>query len=202
MESVVLKGIRHGVKIVILPGQGFDEVFKEFTLKIEKSLDLLKVKSQPTIIIEAANLEYDQKVKIQQMLLDLLENKVLISFSEPSVKEVKSAPLYHTGTLRAGQNIFAEGHLIVLGDVNPGAEVTAVGNVVVLGILKGLVHAGATGNREATVVALGMRPTQIRIADIITRAPDGPQLSTNEAEIAYIKNDRIYIDAVIKNTKL
>ena len=60
----------------------------------------------------------------------------------------------------------------MLGDVNP-REIVASGNVIVLGTLRGMVHAGSQGDREAFIYALNLRPTQIRIAEAIARMPEG-----------------------------
>ncbi|MBN1317214.1 MAG: septum site-determining protein MinC, partial [Anaerolineales bacterium] len=62
------------------------------------------------------------------------------------------------GAVRSGQVISTEGHVTVIGDVNPGAEIIAGGEVVVWGRLRGLVHAGAYGDRNALVCALDLAP--------------------------------------------
>lgn len=74
-------------------------------------------------------------------------------------------------TVRSGRSVWHEGHVIVLGDVNPGAEIIATGNVVVWGRLRGLVHAGSAGDAAAIICALELNPTQLRIADRIAVAP-------------------------------
>ncbi len=74
-------------------------------------------------------------------------------------------------TLRSGQRLQHSGHVIVLGDVNPGAEIIAGGHILVWGRLRGTVHAGASGNEDATVCALDMMPTQLRIAGHIAVSP-------------------------------
>ena len=74
-------------------------------------------------------------------------------------------------TLRSGQSIDYEGSVVVIGDVNPGAEVVADGDVIVWGKLRGLVHAGANGNEKATISALDLSPTQLRIATKIAVTP-------------------------------
>ncbi|TMC53708.1 MAG: hypothetical protein E6J26_08725, partial [Chloroflexi bacterium] len=66
-------------------------------------------------------------------------------------------------TLRGGSAVHHEGHVIIVGDVNPGAEVIAAGDVIVWGKLRGLVHAGAMGDNGAIVCALLFEPTQLRI---------------------------------------
>ncbi len=84
-------------------------------------------------------------------------------------------------TLRSGQIVRHHGTIIVLGDVNPGAEVIAGGSILIWGRLRGRVHAGALGDREAFVGALEFSPALLRIADVITRPPEdygrGPELA-------------------------
>lgn len=85
--------------------------------------------------------------------------------------EGDEAVLLHR-TLRSGHSIRHPGHVVVIGDVNPGAEVVAGGNVVVWGRVRGVVHAGATGNTKAVVCALDLAPTQLRIAAQISISPE------------------------------
>jgi len=98
-------------------------------------------------------------------------------------------------TVRSGQQIQYDGNIVVLGDVNPGSELIASGNIVVMGALRGVVHAGATGNEEASVAAFRLLPTQLRIANHITRAPDGDYLPPQQPEIARIKDGVVVIEA-------
>jgi septum site-determining protein MinC len=72
-------------------------------------------------------------------------------------------------TVRSGQVIKHAGTIVILGDVNPGAELIAEGNVIVWGKLRGVVHAGASGDANATVGALSLAPTQLRIGTLIAR---------------------------------
>jgi len=74
-------------------------------------------------------------------------------------------------TLRSGRSIYHEGHVVVIGDVNPGAEIIAAGDVLVWGRVRGLVHAGALGDETAVIWALALAPTQLRIADQIAIPP-------------------------------
>ena len=73
-------------------------------------------------------------------------------------------------TLRSGTRIEFAGHVVILGDVNPGAEIIAEGNVMVWGRLRGMVHAGAKGNRKSVICALDLSPTQLRIAEEVSAA--------------------------------
>jgi septum site-determining protein MinC len=97
--------------------------------------------------------------------------------------------------VRSGQNITFDGHVLVFGDVNPGAEIIASGFIMVMGSLRGIAHAGATGNEKAWVMAYRLQPTQLRIANCITRAPaEEPQ----GPEIAKI-HEGVIVCEIIKN---
>src|SRR5215212_6482908 len=90
-------------------------------------------------------------------------------------------------TLRSGTRIEFSGHVVIFGDVNPGAEIISEGNVIVWGRLRGMVHAGAKGNKAAVICALDLSPTQLRIADEVS-AILNPRESPRP-EIARINKD-------------
>jgi len=98
-------------------------------------------------------------------------------------------------TLRSGQSIRYNGNVVVLGDVNPGAEVAATGNVIVMGALRGVVHAGAGGDENSVVMAFRLQPTQLRIANHITRPPDNETVDTDHPEMARIRGGVVTIEA-------
>ena len=95
--------------------------------------------------------------------------------------------LFLNRTLRSGTRIEFAGHVVILGDVNPGAEIIAEGNVIIWGRLRGMVHAGVKGNRNAVICALDLSPTQLRIADEVS-AVLKPQ-ENPKPEIARINKD-------------
>ena len=98
----------------------------------------------------------------------------------------------HQGTLRAGDHLEVLGSLLVLGDVNPGARVSAGGDVRVWGRLRGTAHAGCQGDRSARIVALQLRPLQLRIADAVARGPED-QPPAGLAEQAVLENGVIQL---------
>jgi septum site-determining protein MinC len=97
-------------------------------------------------------------------------------------------------TLRSGQRIRYNGNVVVLGDVNPGAEVVASGDIVIMGTLRGVAHAGATGNAEAIVAAFRLQPTQLRIGGVIGRAPDGGESRPDAPEVARVRGGVMLIE--------
>lgn len=98
-------------------------------------------------------------------------------------------------TLRSGQKVEYDGDVVILGDVNPDAYIIASGSVVVMGALRGVVHAGANGDETAVIMALKLRPQQIRIGHYIARAPDNIE-EVNHPEIAFIEGDSIIIEKI------
>lgn len=98
-------------------------------------------------------------------------------------------------TLRSGQKFYFDGNVVVLGDVNPGAEVVATGNVIIMGQMRGVVHAGAEGDESAMVMAFRLLPTQLRIANHITRPPDDDVADIALPEVARIKNNVVTIES-------
>jgi len=99
-------------------------------------------------------------------------------------------------TLRSGQSVEHLHNLVIMGDVNPGAEIKAGGDIVVFGKLMGLVHAGALGDKSASITALELVPTQIRIAGVISRSPDDEGRAEIRPERAFIKDGRIVVEEI------
>ena len=113
---------------------------------------------------------------------------------EPTCYEAKEGDsVLISRSVRSGQCLHIVGNAIIMGDVNAGAQVMATGNIVIMGKLKGLVHAGTYGDREAYIVAWQMDPIQIRIADVLSRSEDNSKLDIQYPEIAKIENGQIII---------
>jgi len=111
----------------------------------------------------------------------------------------KNNALYLPQTIRSGQRIVHDGHLIIGGDVNAGAEVIAIGDIVVAGTLRGLAHAGSGGDENARIFAGCMRPHQLRIAAEIARSPEESKAAANaprRPEVARIENGAIQVFSV------
>ncbi|MFM7733359.1 MAG: septum site-determining protein MinC [Cyanobium sp.] len=99
----------------------------------------------------------------------------------------------HRGTLRSGDHLQSEGSVLLLGDLNPGARISAAGHVLVWGRLRGVAHAGCRGERSARIVALQLRPLQLRIADAVARGPEEAP-PPGQAEQAHLVGGEIRID--------
>src|SRR5690606_6382351 len=100
-------------------------------------------------------------------------------------------------TPRSGQRVEYDGSVVILGDVNPGAAVVSTGHVVVMGALRGVVRAGAVGDVPARVTSLRLQPTQLRIAQYLSRPPDGHQPHPTGPEMALVVDERIQIEQYV-----
>jgi len=109
---------------------------------------------------------------------------------------VQAGVMYLRQTLRSGQTVSHQGHLVIIGDVNPGAEVVAEGDITVWGALRGIARAGVNGNNEAEIRALRLQPIQIRIGEAFARSPDRNRLHYdvhNGPETARIVDGKIKV---------
>lgn len=96
-------------------------------------------------------------------------------------------------TIRSGQELAVEGHLVLLGNVHRGAAVRAGGSIFILGTLRGVAHAGYPEDEGAVVLAWRMQPSQIRIAGAVARAP-GKAEERPYPEVARLHGGRIVIE--------
>jgi septum site-determining protein MinC len=115
---------------------------------------------------------------------------------DPSTRERPAIPggaLLVKQTIRSGQRMEHEGDVVVKGDLNPGGEIVATGDIIVLGALRGIAHAGARGNRQAEIVAFTLAPVQLRIAHIISRAPE-ERAGRQGPVVAAIKGEKIVVE--------
>ncbi|WP_318528386.1 septum site-determining protein MinC [Plectonema radiosum] len=115
-----------------------------------------------------------------------------LNLGSTTVVQPLADALYLQMTVRSGQLIRHPGSVIILGDLNPGGIVVADGDILVWGRLRGIAHAGASGNRECLIMAVQMEPTQLRIADALARAPEKSPMQFFP-EVAHITAEGIRI---------
>ena len=117
-------------------------------------------------------------------------------------QRIRDRALVVRGTIRSGETVQHLGDLVVLGDVNPGSEVLADGDIVVMGSLKGLPHAGASGDNKAAVIALEIACPRLRIGGAEANAPAFDSAGARKRKqgnpasqptIAYIRQGKIHV---------
>jgi septum site-determining protein MinC len=100
-----------------------------------------------------------------------LPQETMQSTEQPSFVTAK-----HLINMRSGQlEKCMYGDVLVNAGVNSGAELYAGGNIMVLGSVRGRVHAGAMGNRQARIIAKNFNPELVSIAGVFLLSDDVPK---------------------------
>lgn len=173
-----------------------DTVFKEIKAKKlsenDKNIIALFLKEHHNIELPQYN---QQKVRPRDKgdrKKEASKKEIFDSFEGKGSQQTK----FVFETLRSGTLVDFDGHVVVIGDVNPGARVQATGNVIILGNLRGTVHAGANGNKETFVFAERLLPIQLRISNSIAILSEKDK-AVEEPLIASIKEDNIVIESCL-----
>lgn len=212
-SSVVIKGNKYGIVVVMDKNATMDEIKSELVKKISDSAKFFN-NASIAISFDGRELSAEEERQLIELISDnstmnivcVMDNNKEVEEKfknaveqKEQVKAAASEGEFYRGTLRSGQVVESNSSIVILGDVNPGAKVISGGNVVVLGSLKGNVYAGANGIPGAFVVALEMNPVQVRIGDIIARCGDKQKrFSKPETKIAYVDGENIYIEPLNK----
>jgi septum site-determining protein MinC len=209
---IQIKANREGFTLVPDPAASFDAVVAYLEQRLSESRDFfrhadmtLDLRERPLCTDEISRLHglLVTKGRVRLVEVKLAEDLNLL-LDRPSLRQTppprletppaaRDSALVIKNTCRSGTRIVSHSDCVVLGDVNPGAEVIAVGDIIIFGNLRGIAHAGATGDRSARIWALSIEPNQIRIADIVAVPPQGGKPTPRRFEIAEIQDNVIEV---------
>lgn len=230
-QAVIVKGNIHkgtkGITVLLDSETPFPELLNCIAEKFQELSDFLK-QSHLAVSLEGRTLTPAQQQAILDTITENSQIGILYLLEEDEQKEQlysqkleaalqkqqKPEPaenMFYKGTLRSGQIVESESSIVIIGDVNPGGKVVSGGNIIVLGALKGVAYAGISGNRQAFVVAMEMKPMQIRIDNIVAKCSDAivnqrrvkrkKRTNTDETpKIALLRDESIYIENLDKDT--
>ena len=97
--------------------------------------------------------------------------------------------------IRSGQQVYAEGDLIVLSSVSPGAEVLADGRIHVYGALRGRALAGVKGDSNARIFCRSMEAELVSIAGNFILSDTLQNVLWKEAAQVLLNNENIEVEA-------
>ncbi|MFE8696875.1 septum site-determining protein MinC [Cytobacillus sp. FJAT-53684] len=202
-QNVTIKGTKDGLTLHLDDSCSYEDLKKELDHKLSESSRsredrLISVHVQVGNRYLTDEQEEELKDLVRQkknLVVDSISSNVITKEEAEKIKK-ENEIISVAKIIRSGQVLQVPGDLLLVGDVNPGGTVIAGGNIFIMGALKGIAHAGFYGDKEAIVTASTMKPSQIRISDCITRAPDQYQDDEKrEMECAYINDsDQITID--------
>ncbi len=211
-----IKGIKEGI-LITFGEQNWQDAKLDVLQKIETNQDFFRgariiVDAGNTVIDTDGIVDLQEKLNSKQVQLHGILSKSLITQGvakslglitkldkpkkniDAQLKPVDTvlegeSSIFINRTLRSGYKVGYQGHVVVVGDVNPGAEIIASGSIIIWGRLRGTVHAGSEGDQSAYVCALDLSPTQLRIASQIVTTPHDQK--SHKPEMAIIQRGQI-----------
>jgi len=215
VPSVQIKGIREGLLITFGEGS-WEDVQHALLEQLDQQADFMRgarlaidVGNRPIKAADLGRLRSEIQDRELTLWAVLSESPTTVQTAQtlglatritkptPDLTVAKVETNLHGGeqavllrrTLRSGFSIEHDGHVIIIGDINPGAEVKAGGDIIVWGRARGMLHAGSGGNAEAVVCALDLSPTQLWIAGKIAGIPQ--RRGKTQPEMARLQNDQV-----------
>lgn len=210
-DIVTIKGLKYGLQLTFDKGASFDDVQANLLNKLESGNGFFI--RGTTVFVPKGYFAEEQNEALRKMFHRhgmLFSTELKRQNMAPPSRDTTKAPaqkpkavdeaqkmMIINHTIRGGQEVKVNSSVLICGNVNPGAQVIAGGSIDIRGTCRGFVHAGAFGDKTACVVADRLMPAQIRIADLIARAPDEPEQVT-QAERAMIRGNQIIFEPVAR----
>ncbi len=214
-SSVTVRGNKYGICVKLSSTASYEKIKEDIALQF-KDTDNFFGDEKLAISFEGQSLTMEQQEELVGIIQQNCGLHIVCIMEENAEQESRfqkgindtlmefdsSTGQFYKGNLRSGQVLEFEKSVIIIGDVNAGASVVSKGNIVILGSLRGSAFAGSCGKRTSFIVALNMKPLQIRIADVITTASE---LSSNKNSkqkqpmIAFLEDENIYIEPLNKS---
>jgi septum site-determining protein MinC len=199
---VTIKGVKEGLIFLLDDTCKFDSLMNDLRNKLTKTHQ--NILSGPEIQVQVRLgkriIAENQKQSIIEiiakrgnLIIRSIESDVSIIQENDPTKQLKMMRTI----IRSGQSIHHDGDILILGDVNPGGTITSTHNIYILGSLRGMAHAGINGNEEAIIASSHMKPTQLRIAGVISRPPDEWGIEEAFMEFAYLSEGQMKIDKIV-----
>lgn len=209
-QLVMIKGTKEGLVLQIDDSCSFDQAIDELSLKLKEGEPHQDNTNVHVIVQLGYRYLKDDQEKVMRHLLEEqykfsiqdFQSKVM-SKHDVQVWQEENEVKAISRTVRSGQTLSVKGDLLLIGTVNPGGVVKATGNIYIMGDLYGIAHAGSDGDERAIIVATFMKPSQLRIAHYISRAPDYETDGVYQ-ECGYVdaEQEQIVIDVLRKIPKL
>lgn len=197
-QYVTFKGSRHGLQLVLDDSVDFTVILDNLKAKLESAVvfftegTIVEVSAKVRVLTAVQQEDLTKVLALYGLVFrETTQHREIAEKDEVETQELKT--LVVSKTIRSGQEVVHNGSVVIIGDVNPGAEVIAGGDIIIKGTCRGVVHAGAYGNSNATITANRLLASQIRIAGLIARAPDHLDQPAGK-EIASIKDGNVMIE--------
>lgn len=178
-DAVLIKSNHYGITIRFHPDMDFDVLLQEVAGKFKATAHFFN-HAEMAVAYEGRTFTKEEEQRMTETIQDAAKIRILCLMEQDKEKEQvcrqlidkslhklhANDGLFYKGTLRKREKLEAESSIVIIGDVEEHATVISDGNVVVAGGIYGMVTAGASGNLDAQIAALSMKPQRLRIANI------------------------------------
>lgn len=199
-QHIMIKGVKEGLLFLLDDQCEFEALLAELQYKLEKTHQQLLTGPLVHIHVKLGSRSATDEQKEQLASIIRAQGNLIIGSMESDLPE----PVDHTSNtsklhvitsiVRSGQTLEHDGDLLLIGDVNPGGTLLCTGDIYVLGALKGMAHAGIEGRTDVVIATSLMKPTQLRIADVVSRPPEEWLTGDAAMEFAYLEEGQMQID--------
>jgi len=204
-QYIIIKGVKEGLLFLLDDQCTFEALLKELKYKLEKTHQQLLTGPLVHVHVKLGKrLLSESDKELIRNIIRTQGNLIVQSIESDQAEELKAGPKLQvlTSIIRSGQTVEHDGDLLLMGDVNPGGSIFCTGDIYVLGALKGLAHAGIEGRTDVIIAASLMRPTQLRIADIVSKPPEEWMSGDTSMEFAYLSNGQMQMDKLTQLFRL
>ncbi len=216
-EAVIIKSFPNGIALYLNEEMPFEDLLAQIGYKFSDARNFfgnvtmaLSIEGRPVTDMEEIRILETIRDNSDINIACIVEkddtvNKNYVKALERTEKAMAQKPegQFFRGDLKDREVLETENSIIMLGDVYPGSSIISAKNIIILGGLYGKAHAGGNGLEGAFIAAFEMAPERIRIGDFKyksgtkqTRWGIRPKV---RPKIAYVKNDRVMIDALTKD---
>lgn len=211
-EQVIIRSNKYGLEVHLNPTLPFEELRVEVKHKFQEAGKFFRGATM-AVSFEERVLSREEEEELIELISNtadvhivcVIDNnktteKIYRSIIEQSQEDAAQRDgLFYRGNLKRRQLLESESSVVVLGNVEHGAKIVARGNIIVMGDLKGTAYAGASGDRNAIVAALSMKPQRLKIADLeaIHISYEKEETDMIIPKIAMIDGEHIYMDPLI-----
>ena len=199
--GVTIKGTKDGLLFLLDETRPFSALLDEIRHKLEHvSSQIWDGPDTPVLIKLGRRQITREEEKELRQVFSIRKNLIVRSIEAEGMHYLADSSTgikLLCGTIRSGQVLDHRGDLLFSGRrQSRGGCIRSTGSVYALGALRGLAHAGSEGDESAIVAASVFRPTQLRIADVISRPPDEWDESEVGMRFAYLLDAQIAVDSV------
>jgi len=179
-NSVVVKGYKDGILLVLDDAKPFDELLERIRSKFADSAKFLG-SAKLALTFSGRTLSVPEQKDVLRVISEVSDLEIICVFdNDESTQEImkrnvdsvissmsnQGGKFFH-GSVADGSHIETENSMVVIGNIEKGGSVSCGGNLVVLGCIKGSATAGTNGSREALIYASSIDAEHLQIVKTV-----------------------------------